>query len=185
MTPNACAAGSGCFRSSLVAGPLCLPKGSHILFLGDSIHRYQWLTLAYALVYGQEYAGSTDGRDLLHNEKTHCVPFPDGTCRGSSWTRFLNSTNAALNAPSRGARAFCDCFRSNSYRQWGSRMQHIVENRYLELGHLKLTFINVYGRNEVRGWWWPGKNDSMRYQRINDRDLKHFANAWVEAASNP
>ena len=51
--------GDICFSQQLTNGNAlhCIPRHEHIVFVGDSTMRYQFLTLAYALKNGVEYAG--------------------------------------------------------------------------------------------------------------------------------
>ena len=59
-----------CFHSFAADRRLCLPANTHLLFLGESTMRFQYLLLAWALLHQVEYRDrdqeATDAR-RLHN----------------------------------------------------------------------------------------------------------------------
>ena len=78
--------------------------GEHLLFIGDSVTRFQYLSLAYFLETGRW--GTT----------------PSMTWRSGwgTWSEYIRGTNAVL-----GGREICDC-----YRQEKSGAEQIRENRF-------------------------------------------------------
>ena len=107
----------------------CAPVGEHIVFIGDSVTRYQWLPLATSFRRGSELDPTEFPSSANEQEKL-----------------FFNGTNNRLEPHSR-----CDCFRSDA-RPLGSK---IVENRYFWLpGRLNLTYIQVpdQARNKADIW---------------------------------
>lgn len=94
-------------------------RGRHIIFIGDSVTRYQYLNLAQRLTYGTwtAFHGSSP---LSESEKTW-----------NSWPHFMEQTNLRFKGLE-----ICDCFR-NPGHPW------ISENRYYfnpVLG-VRLTYI--------------------------------------------
>ena len=111
----------------------CAPAGAHIVFMGDSVTRYQWLALATSFRRGSEL----DPAEFPSSANEQEWP---------NWKLFFNGTNNRLEPHGR-----CDCFRSDA-RPLGSK---IVENRYFWLpGRLNLTYIQVLGqaRNKADNW---------------------------------
>ena len=57
-----------CFHSFATKRQLCLPANTHVLFLGESTLRFQYLLLAWPLLHGVEYRDcdqdATDPRRL-------------------------------------------------------------------------------------------------------------------------
>ena len=59
-----------CFHSFAANRQLCLPANTHLVFLGESTMRFQYLLLAWALLHQVEYRdGDLDPADprRLHN----------------------------------------------------------------------------------------------------------------------
>ena len=162
-----------CFCSPTTGSVACIPRGTHLVLLGDSTTRYQYLMLAAALVDGIEYT-RTNGTDLIYNEHTFCGEASCSPRALASWTRFYNLTNAWLNRRSTAAE-FCDCYRHDSYWHWGRRMEKIVENRYFSTRDVNVSYVQVYGRNPLHGWWWPGDPDSKRAHR---RVYRNCTGCW-------
>lgn len=81
-------------------------KGKHILFLGDSVTRYQYLNLASFLSTGNPIWPTSPSSEV---EK-----------EWPSWTAFYQGTNRRMNG-----QEVCDCFRSPIFNP-----HLIVENRY-------------------------------------------------------
>jgi len=98
----------------------CAPAGEHIVFMGDSVTRCQWLSLATSFRRGSELDPAEFPSSVNDKE------WPD-------WKEFFNGTNNRLKSNGR-----CDCFRSDAL-PFGSK---IVENRFFWLpGLLNLTYI--------------------------------------------
>lgn len=102
---------------SNTAVPLaCIPAREHVVFIGDSLTRYQWLMLALSVAYGKEWDDVTEhggkqksGTCAPHDEKTW--PGQLGDTDGS-WYKFFHGTTAMLRRP-RVSQASCDCCACN------------------------------------------------------------------------
>jgi len=91
-------------------------NGKSILFIGDSLTRYQYLNLVYFLASG---AWSSP---FPHNENEK---------EFASWTQFYITTTQ------RNKYEICDCYRGNS-------MQSIVENRYFSIHNINISYIQYF-----------------------------------------
>jgi len=94
---------------------VCIPSGEHLMMFGDSVTRYQWILLAYALKHGVEYNRSLTVRSAVSdhgtfNELLHYEP----TWR--NWTSYFAGTNEIL-----GPNSGCDCYRDDSCCKWWQR----------------------------------------------------------------
>ena len=58
---------------STASKQFCLPTGTHIVFVGDSTLRYQYLMLAYAIAYGREWQPLTPSQ--LWRDPQHAAAF--------------------------------------------------------------------------------------------------------------
>ena len=125
-----------CFSAADNSSTTCVPSGERIVFVGDSTIRHTYLSLVYALRYGQERCDFLGDKKIEH--KYH------------SWTEFFNRTNEEL-AP----HELCDCWRSMVP---GTFMYKSTENRYFSLQqhNLSVTYLSWYGYIHMHGNWWPG-----------------------------
>ena len=98
----------------------CL-KGKSILFIGDSLTRYQYLNLVHYIA--TDKWSSTKPRNEIEIEH-------------ESWTAFYKTTT------SRNIYEKCDCYRSSSK----PNLKHIVENRYFEYNNIKITYMQYFTR---------------------------------------
>ena len=138
---------------------VCIPSGEHLMMLGDSVTRYQWILLAYALRHGVEYnrsltvqsAVSDHGTfsELLHYEPTW-----------RNWSAYFTGTNELL-----GPHAECDCYRDDSCCKWWQRQKGACttvcaipgepvpywEHRYFNARNVSLSFLTLNGRQDLRG----------------------------------
>lgn len=89
-----------------------IPTNLHIVMMGDSLTRYQYLSLVYFLSKGKWIAN--EDRPNLLLEKTH-----------DSWYDFYSFTNNILQPYE-----LCDCFRGESKQYHGAVITNTVENRY-------------------------------------------------------
>lgn len=129
-----CRPSGACFCSPSRGVVACLPEGVHLVFIGDSTMRYQYLMLAAALTDGTEYV-RTHGQQLIFNEHSFCTLTSDCTQSSwGSWTRFFNVTNALLNhkGPAKTAE-HCDCYRADCFQPgcmsaWGKNFGLVTEN---------------------------------------------------------
>jgi hypothetical protein len=116
-------------------------RGKHLVFLGDSVTRYQYLALVYS-IRRNKWVSSTD-RPGIFRTKSY-----------DSWQAFLNTTNALL-LPYE----WCDCHRPDKYNTLLT-----FENRYyIDKGRdIRITYLlfngNVTGRSFVQGHWHSDKD---------------------------
>lgn len=101
-----------------------IPRNLHIAFAGDSLTRYQYLSLAYFFKYGQWI--DPDEIPNMMIEKQH-----------STWRNFYNFTKSKL-APYEE----CDCFRPE-----GHKMPLMMENRYFydPIRNNSISFFQKFG----------------------------------------
>jgi len=113
----------------------CAKRGEHIVFMGDSLTRYQWVALAMSFHRGYELSSTEFPSSVIEREWRH-------------WTQFYNGSNARLEPTTR-----CDCHRSYA-RPVGSKT---IENRYYWTadGALNLTYIAVLDPSSLIGSWMP------------------------------
>jgi hypothetical protein len=126
-----------CFNRSSCAHAVCLPAGTHIVFAGDSTTRYQYLQLAYALRHGVE--NLHDGPRSINSERS----WPGLRSAQTRWGVFTNATSQLLHP-----HELCDCYRSTSDL-------HGFQHRYFHINGVSLTYIELMGRHEIHGAWWP------------------------------
>jgi len=109
------------------------PRNLHLALLGDSVTRYQYISLAYFL---------KTGKWVPTNEKPSLLNQKDFT----SWNHYLEYTNTVLQPQEQ-----CDCFRADGGRGYGS----ICENRYFSdpTRNNYITFITKFGKAGVHGHW--------------------------------
>ena len=136
----------------------CAPRGEHIVFMGDSLTRYQWLALATSFHRGSQLSETEYPSSVIEREWRH-------------WMQFFNGTNERLQPNGR-----CDC-----HRTWAKPVgSKTVENRYFWTpgGALNLTFINVLSlQMPVVGNWapWPPLSDASQRESTHPT----FAPRWV------
>jgi hypothetical protein len=105
----------------------CIARSSHrgVMFIGDSITRYQYLNLTHFLATGAWHSPAD-----LPNENENEKAFGD-------WARFLAERNHCLEG--------CEIYRN------GSDFASVVENRYFEdPAGAKLSFHMVHGEQPFR-----------------------------------
>lgn len=122
----------------------------HIVLIGDSVMRYQYLSLAFSLATGS-----------LPAFEFHSVewkkPRAGEAAVGRPWDAFLNATSHLLHVPGRNASEYCDCSRPGGQRTPG------VENRYFSTGantHISLfNWVEPGQQGRVYGNWRPMQGD--------------------------
>ena len=148
-----------CFHSFAANRQLCLPANTHLVFLGESTMRFQYLLLAWALLHQVEYRD----RDMDPSDprRLHSIASfsKGGVNESKEWSAFLNYSNAVLHPYEH-----CDCMRHNSRPRESATIAHRshIENRYFHFGSVRLTYLTCMGRNAHHGVWWPGDADSLR-----------------------
>ncbi len=144
------------FTASMTAH--CL-KGVHLVFMGDSLSRYLYLSLAYLLAnhhWGRKFCqvNHKDVPPSVLNEKDY-----------KSWQRFYHDSNRILNQGRRSVE-ICDCFRRDGLPfispdgrgQQASDCQENRHFRYMPSGDpdddshdVRLSYIQWYGLMPMRG----------------------------------
>lgn len=124
----------------------CLPTGTHIVFLGDSTLRYQYLMLAYAIRHGREWQPLAPGSGTASSMHSRL-----GSVVDHNWTAFYLETTAMLRPYEH-----CDCYRN---------ALDILENRYFTHApsNVRITYLQAFKRGErCQGTWWPGDPNTWR-----------------------
>ena len=148
----------------------CARPGEHIVFMGDSLTRYQWLALAASFHRKVELSETEFPSLVKEREWRH-------------WMPFYNGSTEALKPHSR-----CDCHRSFA-RPVGSKT---IENRYYWLEResssrgrrretirtpfLNLSFVQVLTPESVLGQWKPTGPLSAEANRDHVNEV--FAPTW-------
>lgn len=133
-------------------------EGAHILFMGDSLSRYFYLSLAHFIGkghWGPKYAKVT------HPSYPHSIVSEKDF---KNWGSFYAVTNAMLNDPTQSYYEICDCFRDDAV-EWidrsvcvngfCSQQESCMENRYFrqysKQGLVRLSYFQFYGPMPMRG----------------------------------
>jgi hypothetical protein len=117
-------------RTTPTTNPLL--RDIHIVMIGDSLMRYQYLSLVYRLRYGVWFDESKWYYNLV-NERTFEDPYHSHT-----WGEFLFHTNRILQPYE-----VCDCYRRVK-KNWKS---DVVENRYY-FDHIlnnSIVYVQAFG----------------------------------------
>lgn len=144
LVMGVCSLKEACFTASDPS--TCVPSGSHIVFMGDSVTRYQYLSLAYLLHFGSPI--HEDERRGLGPGAKH--PLLESTWE--SWDEFFDSTTLEL-AP----HEICDCYRARHWKSTNGSMIKTFENRYYHDPESNVTasFLSVFGLFPLTGRLWP------------------------------
>ena len=144
----------------------CAQRGEHIVFMGDSLTRYQWVALAAAFHRGVELDDAEFPSLVKEREWRH-------------WMPFYNGSTEALKPNSK-----CDCHRSFA-RPVGSKT---IENRYFwsRDGLLNMSFIQVLNPESILGTWAPAGplHDEQHRAQIHDRFQPRWRMRWAECIEN-
>ncbi|GMI62373.1 hypothetical protein ScalyP_jg6298 [Parmales sp. scaly parma] len=133
FTPSAPTPSSPPISAPTPSAPKILPFNS-IAFMGDSLTRYQYLSLAYFVTHDTWIDPRT--KPNLVVEKDY-----------ASWKAFYNATNTAYAGFER-----CDCYRS---QKWDKAAKTVTENRYYVAPHWNLYYIQAFGSIPSKGNWNP------------------------------
>ena len=144
----------------------CAARGEHIVFMGDSLTRYQWLALAASFHSGVEL-GVEFPSLVKEQEWRH-------------WMPFFNGSMARL-----GPNSKCDCHRTFA-RPVGSKS---IENRYFwlpERGMLNMSFIQVLNPESILGHWAPTAplDDERHRSTIHEEFAPLWRMRWADTISN-
>lgn len=114
------------------------PRNLQLVFLGDSITRYQYLSLAYFLRHGRWWESPNDSPNNLFNAHSFRHPAHPS----EDWNEFFLQSNRML-YPMEA----CDCVRSMDG-------EIVCERRYFydRERNNKMVYINING-NETHGSW--------------------------------
>ena len=99
----------------------------HLLFFGDSLQRYMYLTLANFIVSG-EWPEDSKIRSPWY-ENTY---FAESLPEDEKWLRYFEDTNAQLTG-----HEVCDCWREDCCQE-----SHLHENRYMRVGNAAVSFVS-------------------------------------------
>ena len=122
----------------------CL-KGNHILFLGDSVTRYMYISLVTFLSannWGSRISHSTNAKYPRNANKT--------------WSEYFYQTNKLLNHDGLSFE-LCDCYREDI--KFSLSDPHFIENRYYRIygdgdndsEPVQVSYIQYYGPAHMRG----------------------------------
>jgi hypothetical protein len=138
LPSGTCELDDSAFSSSVATQKLA---DKHLVMMGDSLMRYQYMSLVYALKF--EKLVKDKGSEDFCIEKT----WP-------SWIDYFNKTNTMLRPQEQ-----CDCFRPQAFDY-----HKFFENRYYndEAKKLKITYI-WYTGGHIQGHWMNSSNsDDLR-----------------------
>ena len=121
-----------------------LLRNRHIVFIGDSLMRFQYLDLVYS---------------LRHQNVVHPKMKPNFLEEGDwlTWNEFHKGTNGLLSP-----NEFCDCYRE---RDVSHHTKEAFENRYYHdsFYNVTVTYLQYFGdMHELHGHWSYGENDTNR-----------------------
>lgn len=103
-----------------------------IAFMGGSLTRYQYLSLAYFVTHGTWIDPRTKPNLVVEGDH-------------ASWNAFYNATTTAYEGFEK-----CDCYRS---QKWD--LKSLTENRYYVAPHWNLYYIQAFGSIPSHGHWNP------------------------------
>ena len=111
------------------------PRNLHLAFVGDSVTRYQYISLVYFLSTGQWYPEPAAHNKSLLYRGNHF----------DSWNDYLQYSNDQFQPAEQ-----CDC-----YRVKGRGYGNILENRYYYDAdrNNSVTYILKYGKATAHGFW--------------------------------
>jgi hypothetical protein len=116
----------------------CIRRKEHIVFVGDSLSRFQYLALVYAVHFGRPLKNNGAKEDSITWLKN-----------GVTWSEFLAKSTALFSPYMK-----CDCQRANK----ALYLHEMNENRYYyhPQWDISLTYIASFGTAAMlRGQWAP------------------------------
>jgi len=114
----------------------CL-AGRHLLFFGDSLQRYLYMTLAHFLVHDEwprdlaSYGGESGETSVCYESSWLPPNSTRGIDYGDGWTRYFKGSNSVL----RGHEV-CDCMRTSCCKE-----EDLNENRFTKVGAASVSFV--------------------------------------------
>lgn len=158
-------------RTSTVASDATFdarPTGLRLVLLGDSITRYQYLSLAYFLRHGKWL--NPDDKPNLVNQRSFMKRAR--AQEEDKWRVFLNETNQLLRPME-----YCDCFRA-SWPNVKAVDANVMENRYFHdpIRNNSVAYIQAFGNtaSAMHGRVMP--QDAFR--NIGTREFTHVNSTW-------
>ena len=137
------------FNDSLYSHDAVAKKlaNKHLFMIGDSLMRYQYLTLVHSLKFEKTLVDN-GGRNSFIGEGSY-----------NNWTLFYDTTNKLLKPYEH-----CDCYREDPFNP--SRQ---FENRYYydEKKKIRITFLIFFGRFIHGHWNKTSDNDLLRTTQEN------------------
>ena len=132
-----------------VSSTHCVPPGSTIVFVGDSLTRYQYLDLVFTLRYGHR----------AHENRTKRNPLNERTWW--SWTRFHRGTHAEL----RPHETVCDCHRPALFNM--ETAKNTTENRMFQWPrcNVRVAYIQAFGSALCLRGHWPLQGKLWNWSR--------------------
>ena len=141
-----------------------------IVFMGDSLLRYQYLSLVHFL--------RSDGKKWLDADTEWENPVREQTF--DNWKHFMRVTNSQLSPYEK-----CDCYRNEGVFKW-EYLPYITENRFYvdEERNNNLAYIQKYGRADSHWSWDPAEVHNINPPNNGvkeDQDMVHHVGAgdWV------
>jgi len=147
--------------TSLVNLDIPVPNNLNILFMGDSVSRYQYLDLVYFLSHGT-WVEPGALPSMVYQRRNH-----------SSWNSFYDFTNSNLNPYEE-----CDCFRTEGR----VNMTNFIENRYFMDVERNNTLSFLWkGGNEQFKTSWNATDIHKNHTLVKDAsDVSYFGHAdWL------
>ena len=154
-----------------------IPQNVRLVLIGDSVTRYQYLSLAHFFRYGKWYDSSLDATSYLVNEKSF-----------QSWDEFYLRTNMLLSPFEQ-----CDCHRSEG-NMHDEIFNEIYENRYFydPARNNSVVYLQKFGDFPFQSHWEPGPNVNMPHPRngvlLDSKqdavDPPFFRGNWIETLSD-
>jgi hypothetical protein len=152
-----------------------IPRHLRLLMVGDSLTRYQYLSLAYYLRHGEWESAHTTAEHprRIINEGEY-----------DSWEAFFGETNQWL-APYE----WCDCYRTNT-----TSVFDIVEARYYHDPRYDnyVYFIPKFGPATIQGTWEPeslslavAAHDGDGIEHVDEESRPYNQSEHVRNASHP
>ena len=158
------------------------PRDLSLLFVGDSLSRYQYLSLVYFLRWGRWFDFSIERSDLV-NELSFDNPFHNDT-----YNEFYYQTGRMLQPYE-----LCDCHQN---KERPNMRKYVIENRYYHDPVLNNTvtfvhafgdLVHLHGRLEAKDvytdrWKWSAKEKGLLNHKHSPDQWSH--DTWVEFFEN-
>ena len=139
-----------------------VPRNLNILFMGDSLSRYQYLDLVFFLSHNGTWPSPEDSPNMVV-EKTHT----------NGWVQFYNFTNSALQPYEQ-----CDCFRAQKFN-----LATLIENRYYHDPERNntVTYLQKFGKHPFKSSWnvTDVHQDHMLVQDSSELNFVHQDADWI------